>query len=200
VRTNQGAHSHKHSHWSYYSFPSPLLGKSLTCGIPLRDSWELIQWDCTWQRTDFPPQGLLSPDEIARQIGPLLFGVQLGQDYSKGWNCGAKEDPEYHWVAHHLVLSWVPPYSSADQPLASGSRGQNGWYLAGASRSVVEILPDEKLSNTQRSRNTHSFTLFYFTLAVPDELVLKILIPQQWNHRILKGLCNRSGYRECAGF
>jgi hypothetical protein len=54
ARMNQAAHSHTHLHKSYYSFPSPLLGKSLTCGTPLGGSWELIKlpfcpvgWDLT---------------------------------------------------------------------------------------------------------------------------------------------------------
>jgi hypothetical protein len=42
---------------------------------------------------------------------------------------------------------------------------------------VVEILSDEKPSNTQRSRRTQIF--IYFMLVVPDELALKILGPQQ---------------------
>jgi hypothetical protein len=41
---------------------------------------------------------------------------------------------------------------------------------------VVEILSDKKPSDTQRSRSTQTF---YFTLPVPDELVFKILGPQQ---------------------
>jgi hypothetical protein len=100
----------------------------------------------------------------------------LGQDYSEGWNSGTKEDTEYCWVAHHLVWSQVPPYSGAAQLPASG---QNSCYLAGASRNIVEILSDEKPSDTQRSRRTPIFNLFYFTLAVPDDLVLKILGSQQ---------------------
>jgi hypothetical protein len=59
--------------------------------------------------------------------------------------------------------------------MASCSRGQNGWYLTGASRNVVEILSDEKPSDTQRSGELR----FYFMLAVPDELTLIILGPQQ---------------------
>jgi hypothetical protein len=136
---------------------------------------------------------LPSPDEIARQVGPFLLGVQSGQDYSEGWNSGVKEDPEYCWMAHHLIQSWVLPYSGAVQPLASGSRGQNGWYLAGASRNVVETLSDEKPSYTQRSGELR----FYFMMVVPDELTLKILGPQQWIHGILKGQCRASGYKEC---
>jgi hypothetical protein len=44
-----------------------------------------------------------------------------------------------------------------------------------STQRVVEILPDKKLSNTQRSGELR----FYFMLAVPDELTLKILGPKQ---------------------
>jgi hypothetical protein len=37
--------------------------------------------------------------------------------------------------------------------------------------NVVEILSEEKPSDTQRSRRTRIFILFYFTPVVPDELV-----------------------------
>jgi hypothetical protein len=47
-----------------------------------------------------------------------------------------------------------------------------GIHLIG---TVVEILSDEKPSNTQRNGELR----FYFTLEVPDELTLKILGPQQ---------------------
>jgi hypothetical protein len=82
-----------------------------------------------------------------------------------------KEDLEYHQVVCHLVRSQISPYSGAVQPLAVGSRGQNGWYLTGASRNVVEILSDEKPSNAQRTGELR----FYLMLVVPDELTLKIL-------------------------
>jgi hypothetical protein len=57
-----------------------------------------------------------------------------------------KEDLEYHWVASHIIQSQFPPYSGEVQPLTVGSRGQNGWYLTGASRYVKEILSDNKPS------------------------------------------------------
>jgi hypothetical protein len=41
--------------------------------------------------------------------------------------------------------------------------------------NVVEILSDKKPRDTQRSGELR----FDFTLAVPDELILKILGPQQ---------------------
>jgi hypothetical protein len=44
---------------------------------------------------------------------------------------------------------------------------------------VLEILSDEKPGDTQRSRRTRIFILFYFTLVVPDALILKILGLQQ---------------------
>jgi hypothetical protein len=78
-------------------------------------------------------------------------------------------DQQYHWVVHHLIRSWVPPYSSAAQTPAGGSRGQNGWNLAGASRNV-EILSDKKPKDIQRSGELR----FYFTPMVPDEFRLII--------------------------
>jgi hypothetical protein len=76
----------------------------------------------------------------------------------EGWNSRVKKDPECHQVPC-LVRSQIPPYFGAVQPLASGSRGQKGWYLTGASRNVEEILSEEKPSNTQRSRTNQ--ILFY---------------------------------------
>jgi hypothetical protein len=81
----------------------------------------------------------------------------------------------------------------AVQLLEGGSRGQNGWYLTGASRNVVEILSDEKPSDTRRSGELR----FNFMLAVPNELTLKFLGLKQRIHRILKGQCRASGYKEC---
>jgi hypothetical protein len=128
-------------------------------------------WNSSWRvlvadQTPLPPSGmgpdwvltfqpwrgcLLSQDKISRWVGPLLLGIHLVQDYSEGWNSRAKENPEYCWVAHDLFWSQVPPYSGVVQLLAGGSRSQKVWYLAGVSRRVVEILSDEKSSDTQRS-------------------------------------------------
>jgi hypothetical protein len=85
-----------------------------------------------------------------------------------------KEDLEYHQVACHLAWSRVPLHSRAAQLQAGGSRGQNGWNLAGASRNVAEILSYKKPSDTQRSRRS----LILFDV-IPDELTLKILGPKQ---------------------
>jgi hypothetical protein len=56
----------------------------------------------------------------------------------------------------------------------------------------VEILSDEKPSDTQRNGELR----FYFMQAVPDEFALKIPGPKQRIHRILKGQCKASGYKE----
>jgi hypothetical protein len=136
--------------------------------IPLPHSGTGSDWGLTFL---VGGRGLATPDEIARWVCPLPLGVQLGQDYSEGWNSGAKEDLECHQVACYLIWSRVPLYSGAVQPLADGSRGQNGWYLAGTSWNVVEILSDEKPSDTQRSGELR----LYFVPAVPYKLTLKIL-------------------------
>jgi hypothetical protein len=57
----------------------------------------------------------------------------------------------------------------------------------------VEILSNEKPSDTQRSGELR----FYFMPVVPDELTLKILGPKQRIHRLFKGQCRASGYKEC---
>jgi hypothetical protein len=61
------------------------------------------------------------PDELVH------FSVESkpGQDCSESWGTGAKEDPESHWVARHLVRSRVPPYSNAAQTPAGGTTGQS---------------------------------------------------------------------------
>jgi hypothetical protein len=165
MRMNQSAHSHTFTPEVITVFPSPspfgevpdlqnssqrFLGVDWT---PLPPSGTGPDWGLT-----FSLGGLPSSDEIARQVCPLLFGVQLGKDYSEGWNSGEKENREYHWVACRLICSQVPPYSVAAQPLASGSRGQSGWNLSGASRNVTEILSYRKPRDIQRSRRTQ--TLF----------------------------------------
>jgi hypothetical protein len=55
----------------------------------------------------------------------------------------------------------------------------------------VEILSDEKPSNTQRSGELR----FYFMPVVPEEFILIILGPEQWIRGILKGQCRTSGYK-----
>jgi hypothetical protein len=67
--------------------------------------------------------GLPSPDEIARQVGPLLLGVQSGQDYS-GLELQGEGGPRILSVAHSLIWSRVPPYSSAVQPPAGVHRAR----------------------------------------------------------------------------
>jgi hypothetical protein len=132
---NQAAHSHTYLHWSYYSYPFTLLGKSLTCGTPLRGSWELV-------KLPFHPVGWDLTED-------WLFRWEWGGFTKSGWNCQVnwfispwspsqvktnQEYPEYHRVVHHLIWSQVPLYSGAAQPPAGGSKGQNSWYLTGASR------------------------------------------------------------------
>jgi hypothetical protein len=56
----------------------------------------------------------------------------------------------------------------------------------------VEILSDKKPRDTQRNGEFR----FYFTPAVPDEFALEILGPKQRIHRMLKGQCRTSGYKE----
>jgi hypothetical protein len=43
--------------------------------------------------------------KLPGELVPFSLESELGQDYSEGWNSRAKEDPEYHGVAHHLVWS-----------------------------------------------------------------------------------------------
>jgi hypothetical protein len=155
-------HTHIHSK-AITVFPSPHFGEAPDLQ---NSSWTFLGVDWTpfhlvgqdlnegWLSL----RGWPSPDEISRQVGPILFGVQLEQDYSEDWSSGAKEDLEYCHAAHYLLWSHVLPYSSSAQPLAGGSRGQNGWNLTGASRNITELLFNEKPSNTQRSKRTQ--TLF----------------------------------------
>jgi hypothetical protein len=73
--------------------------------------------------------------------------------------------------------SQVLPYSGTAQSPADGSKGQNDWNLAGASRNIGEILLDEKSRDTQKSGELR----FYFTPVVPDDFILII-----WIYRIFK--------------
>jgi hypothetical protein len=65
----------------------------------------------------------------------------------------------------------------------------------------ISLGPPETLWKYCQTRNqvtlreVGELRYFLFMLVVPDELVLKILGPQQWNHKILKGQCRGSGYR-----
>jgi hypothetical protein len=86
--------------------------------------------------------------------------------------------------------SQVPPYSGTAELPADGSKVQNSWNLAEASRNVVEILSNEKPRDTWRSGEFR----FYFTPVVPDEFILLI-----WIYRIFNWQCRVSGYKECAG-
>jgi hypothetical protein len=62
-------------------------------------------------------------------------------------------------------------------------KGSDSGYLTGASRNAVEILSDEKPSDTKRSRELR----LYFMPVVPDELTLKILGPNNELMGSLKG-------------
>jgi hypothetical protein len=97
VRTNHAAHSHTHSHQRYYSFPSLLLGMSLTCRTPLGNSQELIKLqfhpvgqELTEGWLSWGWAGLTKSGWNCQESFTFLLGVQSGQDYSEGWNSGAK--------------------------------------------------------------------------------------------------------------
>jgi hypothetical protein len=66
-------------------------------------------------------------------------------------------------------------------------------FLWISSFTIVEILSDEKSSNTRRIGELR----FYFTPMVPDEFRLIIWGPEQRIHRILKAQCRTSSYKEC---
>jgi hypothetical protein len=184
VRLNQPANSHSHSPWSYYSYLSLLLGKSLTCGTPLRSSQELIKPPFCPVEQDLTEgwlsqgcgEGLPSPDETARWVDLLLLEVQVGSRWLRGLELHGEEGPRIPSVGTPpcLVLSssllWC---SSATNWWLKGPE----WLVSEASRNIGEILSDEKPSSTQRNGEL----MFYFMPAALVELPLEILGAQTKN-------------------
>ena len=61
----------------------------------------------------------------------------------------------------------------------SGSRGQHGWNLAGASRNVAETSTREIKHHTWRVGECK-----FIMLAGPEELTLQVLSPEQRGYRV----------------
>jgi hypothetical protein len=74
-------------------------------------------WELTFS------EGLLSLDEIARQVGTLLLGVQLGQDYSECWN--SRQRRTQNTVGWHTTLfgpESLPTLVLSSHQLVQGAR------------------------------------------------------------------------------
>jgi hypothetical protein len=69
----------------------------------------------------------------------------------------------------------------------------------GATTVGISLGPPEmwKYYQMRNQATLREVERFYFTPVVLDEFTLKILGPKQRIHRILKGLCRASGYKEC---
>ena len=79
--------------------------------------------------------------------------------------------------AHSPGGSFAPAQPSHQ---SSGSRGQHGWNLTGASRNVAETNTQETMHHTQRAEK-----LRFITAAGPEELTLQALSPKQMGYRVL---------------
>jgi hypothetical protein len=78
-------------------------------------------------------------------------------------------------VVHQLVKSEVPPYCGAAQLLAGGQ----GARMVGISLGLPEMLWKYCLMRNQVTLIEVGELRLYFIPVVPDELILKILGPEQ---------------------
>jgi hypothetical protein len=123
---------------------------------------------------------LPTPDE---KLVHFSLESKPGQDCSENGSIGAKEDPEYHWVACHLIWSRVHP--------AAGwwLKGPVGWDLNGASKMLGGYF--DRLRTKRHLEEWRTQILFYagghrYTLC---------LNPEQRIHRIFKRQCRASSYK-----
>lgn len=94
-------------------------------------------------------------------VGPSLHRVRLGFGHWEDWSTATKEDPKYRRVEHRLVRLRSSPAFLQLHRSPGGSKGQNGWGLAGASRNVTapRAAPtSEKPSDTGRGGEFSSHT------------------------------------------
>jgi hypothetical protein len=187
---NQAAHSQTHSLWSYYSFPSPLLGR-----FPdLRNSSPRflgVDQVLLPSRGMGPDLGLISrgwclpsPDETARWVGPLLLGVQARSRLLREMELQGEGWPGIpsRGVPPPLVL--CPSLLRCSPATIWWFKEPDSWDLAGASKNVEGIVwqtrNQETLGGVENSCGPGC---------------IPCLSPEQRIHRIFKKQYRASNYK-----
>jgi hypothetical protein len=197
---NQAAYSLTHSHWSYYSCPFPLLGKSLNCGTPLGGSQERI-------KLPFCPVGQgLTEDWLSQHRGLTESRQNCQVSWSTSpWSPNQVKTTQRFgtpgWRRTQNTIRW---HATSFGPKSLPTLVQSShWLVAQVARMVgISLGPPKMLWKYCHMRNQGTLrevenSHFYFTPPVPDELTLRILGPKQRIHRMFKGQCRASGYKKC---
>ena len=140
---------------------SPLLrdGVGPAWGLALEPYLILWPFLVSWSIPPMSPVGAWLSGELEHQ-SEIEPGIQSGG-----------------MPAHSSGGSFAPAQPSHQ---SSGSRGQHGWNLTGASRNVAETNTQETMHHTQRAEK-----LRFITAAGPEELTLQALSPKQMGYRVL---------------